>query len=214
MLCRVSDYLSAWALGFNTAGHGTSNTGGFSNGTLAGDQYATHGANSSDYAFIADSDTSNGLHYVFNPLLPASSNQNHFLWGELDNVQLGTGLGGGSGSDFSLSDFKVAFNGLDLSAAVGCRPRGNEVQSVIYGLMQGNTSALETVLTTCWALSASLNQHLRRDLRRCRQPCRILGHHRRCAGGCARRGTGLGTRRLSRLLHEKSEWKIALPFAA
>ncbi|MGO4801237.1 heme acquisition protein HasA [Pseudomonas sp. W22_MBD1_FP4] len=142
----VSEYLSAWALGFNTAGHGSSNTGGFSNGSLAGDQYATHGANSSDYAFIADSDTSNGLHYVFNPLLPASSNQNHFLWGELDNVQLGTGLGGGSGSDFSLTDFKVAFNGLDLSAASDAGRVGNEVQSVIYGLMQGNTSALETVL--------------------------------------------------------------------
>lgn len=143
----VNEYLSAWALGFATAGHGSSNTGGFSNGSLSGDQYATHGANSSDYAFIADSDTSNGLHYVFNPTLPASSNQNHFLWGELDNVQLGTGLGGGGGNDFSLTDFKVAFNGLDLSAASDAGRVGNEVQSVIYGLMQGNTSALETVLT-------------------------------------------------------------------
>ena len=34
----VSDYLSAWAVGFNTAGHGASNTGGFSNGTLSGDK--------------------------------------------------------------------------------------------------------------------------------------------------------------------------------
>ncbi|WP_431700982.1 heme acquisition protein HasA [Pseudomonas sp. BR20] len=142
----VSDYLSSWAVGFNTAGHGTSNTGGFSNGTLSGDQYSTHGANNSEYAFIADSDTSNGLHYVFNPSLPASSNLNHYLWGDLDNVQLGTGLGGGNGSDFSLSDFKVAFNGLDLSAAEGAGRAGNEVQSVIYGLMQGNTAALETVL--------------------------------------------------------------------
>ncbi|SED29457.1 heme-binding protein [Pseudomonas marginalis] len=142
----VSDYLSSWAVGFNTAGHGTSNTGGFSNGTLSGDQYSTHGANNSEYAFIADSDTGNGLHYVFNPSLPASSNLNHYLWGDLDNVQLGTGLGGGSGGDFSLSDFKVAFNGLDLSAAEGAGRAGNDVQSVIYGLMQGNTAALETVL--------------------------------------------------------------------
>jgi len=142
----VSDYLSSWAVGFNTAGHGTSNTGGFSNGTLSGDQYSTHGANNSEYAFIADSDTSNGLHYVFNPSLPASSNLNHYLWGDLDNVQLGTGLGGGNGSDFSLSDFKVAFNGLDLSAAEGAGRAGNDVQSVIYGLMQGNTAALEAVL--------------------------------------------------------------------
>lgn len=142
----LSDYLSDWALGFATAGHGTGNTGGFSNGTFSGDQYSTHGANNSDYAFIADSNTSNGLHYVFNPLLPASSNLNHYLWGNLDNVELGTGLTGGNGSDFDLSAYKVAFNGLDLFAAEGAGRTGNEVQSVIYGLMQGNTTALETVL--------------------------------------------------------------------
>lgn len=142
----LSDYLSDWALGFATAGHGTGNTGGFSNGTFSGDQYSTHGANNSDYAFIADSNTSNGLHYVFNPLLPASSNQNHYLWGNLDNVELGTGLTGGNGSDFDLSAYKVAFNGLDLFAAEGAGRTGNEVQSVIYGLMQGNTTALEAVL--------------------------------------------------------------------
>ena len=142
----VSDYLTDWALGFNTAGHGSSNTGGFSNGSLSGDQYSTHGANNSDYAFIADSNTSNGLHYVFNPALPASHNENHYLWGNLDNVQLGTGLGGGNGSDFTLDAFKVAFNGLDLSEAQGAGRVGNDVQNVIYSLMQGNTSALETVL--------------------------------------------------------------------
>lgn len=143
----LSDYLSDWAVGFATAGHGTGgNNGGFSNGTFAGDQYASHGANNSDYAFIADSDTSNGLHYVFNPTLPASSNLNHYLWGELDNVELGTGLTGGSGSDFDLSAYKVAFNGLDLSAAEGAGRTGNDVQAVIYGLIQGNTSALESVL--------------------------------------------------------------------
>ncbi|MFP5496739.1 MULTISPECIES: heme acquisition protein HasA [unclassified Pseudomonas] len=142
----VSDYLTDWALGFNTAGHGSSNTGGFSNGSLSGDQYSTHGANNSDYAFIADSNTSNGLHYVFNPALPASHNENHYLWGNLDNVQLGTGLSGGNGSDFTLDAFKVAFNGLDLSAAQGAGRVGNDVQNVIYSLMQGNTSALETVL--------------------------------------------------------------------
>lgn len=142
----LSDYLTDWAIGFATAGHGTGNTGGFSNGTFSGDQYSTHGANNSDYAFIADSNTSNGLHYVFNPALPASSNLNHYLWGNLDNVELGTGLTGGAGSDFDLSAYKVAFNGLDLFAAEGAGRAGNEVQSVIYGLMQGNTSALETVL--------------------------------------------------------------------
>ncbi|NBF03184.1 heme-binding protein [Pseudomonas sp. Fl5BN2] len=142
----INDYLTDWALGFKTAGHGTSNTGGFSNGSLSGDQYATHGAKGSDYAFIADSDTSNGLHYVFDPKQPASSNLNHYLWGELDNVQLGQELGGGSGSDFTLDTYKVAFNGLDLSSAEGAGRVGNAVQEVIYGLMQGNTAALTSVL--------------------------------------------------------------------
>ncbi|QJI31150.1 heme-binding protein [Pseudomonas sp. ADAK18] len=142
----VSDYLTSWTTGFQTAGHGQGNTGGFSNGTFSGDQYSTHGANNSDYAFIADSNTSQGLHYMYNPSLPAGSNLNHYLWGTLDNVELGTNLSGGNGSDFNLSDYKVAFNGLDLSTAEGAGRVGNSVQDVIFNLMQGNTSALETVL--------------------------------------------------------------------
>ncbi|AMK32979.1 heme acquisition protein HasA [Pseudomonas mosselii] len=142
----VDDYLAFWSAGFVTAGHGYSNTGGFSNGTFDGDQYATHGRNNSDYAFIADSDSANGLHYVFDPSKAPGDNLNHYLWGSLDNVSLGEVLGGGSGSDFSLGNYVVSFNGLDLDAAQGAGRAGNEVQGVIYGLMQGNTSALEGVL--------------------------------------------------------------------
>ncbi|TNF08686.1 MAG: heme-binding protein, partial [Pseudomonadales bacterium] len=90
----IDDYLAFWTTGFATAGHGDSNTGGFSNGTFSGDQYATHGANNSDYAFIADSDVSNGLNYVFDFTLPSGDNQNHYLYGQLDNVSLGEVLGG------------------------------------------------------------------------------------------------------------------------
>ncbi|MDH0647027.1 heme acquisition protein HasA [Pseudomonas sp. GD03858] len=147
----IDDYLAFWTAGFVTAGHGYSNTGGFSNGTFNGDQYATHGANGSDYAFIADSNTANGLHYVFDPSKAPGDNLNHYLWGSLDNVSLGEVLGGGSGSDFSLSNYVVSFNGLDLDAALGAGRAGNEVQSVIYGLMQGNTSALESALDTLLA---------------------------------------------------------------
>lgn len=144
----IAQYLVDWTAGFQTAGHGYSNTGGFSSGgrNMNGDQYATHGGNGSDYAFIADSNTTNGLHYVFTPGVPASSNMNHYLWGNLDNVQLGEVLGGGNGQDFSLDNYVVAFNGLDLSAAQGVGRVGNVVQDVIYGLMQGNTANLETVL--------------------------------------------------------------------
>ncbi|CRI59189.1 heme acquisition protein HasA [Pseudomonas sp. CCOS 191] len=147
----IDDYLAFWTTGFVTAGHGYSNTGGFSNGTFNGDQYATHGASGSDYAFIADSNTANGLHYVFDPSKAPGDNLNHYLWGSLDNVSLGEVLVGGGGSDFSLSNYVVSFNGLDLDAALGAGRAGNEVQSVIYGLMQGNTSALESALDSLLA---------------------------------------------------------------
>ena len=142
----VDNYLAFWTTGFVTAGHGYSNTGGFSNGTYDGDQYATHGRNSSDYAFIADSNDTNGLHYVWDQDLGASDNLNHYLWGSLDNISLGEVLGGGSGSDFTLSNYVVSFNGLDLDSALNAGRVGNEVHQVIYGLMQGNTTALESVL--------------------------------------------------------------------
>lgn len=147
----VDEYLAEWATGFATAGHGTSNTGGFNNGGFNGSQYATHGANGSDYAFIAGSDTANGLHYVFNPALPASSNQNHYLYGSLDNVSLGYDLSGGNGSNFALGNDVVTFSGLDLDSVLGAGRTGNEVHQVIYGLMQGNTSALEGVLDSLLA---------------------------------------------------------------
>lgn len=144
----VDQYLSEWATGFVTAGHGTTNTGGFNNGGFNGSQYATQGTNNSDYAFIAGSDTTNGLHYVFNPALPASSNQNHYLYGSLDSVSLGYDLTGGSGTNFALGGDVVTFSGLDLDAALGAGRTGNDVHQVIFGLMQGNTSALESVLDT------------------------------------------------------------------
>ena len=37
----VDQYLSEWATGFVTAGHGNSNTGGFNTGTYDGSEYAT-----------------------------------------------------------------------------------------------------------------------------------------------------------------------------
>ncbi|MDR0281188.1 MAG: heme acquisition protein HasA [Paucimonas sp.] len=144
----VDDYLAFWTAGFVTAGHGYSNTGGFSNGTFDGDQYSTHGRNGSDYAFIADSNDTNGLHYVWDPQLPASNNLNHYLYGSLDNISLGEVLGGGGGSDFSLSNYVVTFSGLNLDSVLDAGRVGNDVHQVIYGLMQGDTTALEGVLDT------------------------------------------------------------------
>jgi len=144
----VQDALSAWSTGFTTAGHGTGNTGGFNTGgrAMTGEQYATHGAQGSEYAFIAASDTDKGLNYVFDPKVSPGDNMNHYLWGELDTVTLGTGLQGGNGTDFGLNDYTVSFNGLDLSAASDAGRAGNAVQDVIYGLMKGDVSGLEGAL--------------------------------------------------------------------
>ncbi|MQU08654.1 heme acquisition protein HasA [Pseudomonas helleri] len=75
----IKDVLSVWSTGFKTAGHGTGNTGGFNtgDGKYDGEQYATSGANNSEYAYIAGSDTDNGLHYVYNPLVSPGDNMNH-----------------------------------------------------------------------------------------------------------------------------------------
>ena len=144
----IHDVLTDWAQGFKTAGHGVSNTGGFNGGAreLSGEQYATHGSHQSDYAFIAESNATQGLNYVYNPGVPAGDNMNHFLWGQLDNVKLGEVLTGGAGNEFALNDYTASFNGLDLSAASDAGRAGNAVQDVIYGLMKGDVSGLEGAL--------------------------------------------------------------------
>ena len=120
----IGDVLSDWAQGFKTAGHGLSNTGGFNSGVSAqdGEQYATHGANKSDYAFIAGSDTNNGLHYVYDPKVSAGDNMNHYLWGELDSVSLGEVLTGGSGSAFGLAPYiRIAYALDEASLLAACK---------------------------------------------------------------------------------------------
>ncbi|MFJ4392689.1 heme acquisition protein HasA [Pseudomonas soli] len=142
----VDQYLSVWAAGFKTADHNASNTGGFNEGGTDGSQYAIRGTNGSNYAVIAQSDTQTGLHYVWDASLPASSNLNHYLYGELDTVTLGNTLLKDASGNYSVQSLAVSFDGLDLSAAQGAGRAGNDVHNVIYNLMQGKTGALETVL--------------------------------------------------------------------
>ena len=142
----VDQYLSAWATGFKTADHNASNTGGFNEGGTDGSQYAIRGTNGSNFAVIAESDTPTGLHYVWNASLPAGDNQNHYLYGELDTVTLGNTLLRDASGNYSVQALAVSFDGLDLNAAQGAGRAGNDVHNVIYNLMQGKTSGLETVL--------------------------------------------------------------------
>lgn len=146
---KISDYLQTWETGFVTAGHGAGATGGFNTAGIlpptTGEQYATP-SKVSNYAMIAESETSGGLNYVFKLLGGSSSNMNHYLWGTLDNVELGQKLTGGKGTNFSLAENNVSFNGLDLSAPEGAGRAGNPVHEVVYGLMKGNADPLEATL--------------------------------------------------------------------
>ncbi|WP_455922177.1 heme acquisition protein HasA [Pseudomonas putida] len=147
---KISDYLQGWEAGFVTAGHGAGATGGFNTSSMilpptTGDQYAT-ASKTSNYAMIAESDTADGLNYVFKMFGAESPNMNHYLWGDLDNVQLGQKLSGGKGVDFTLAENNVSFNGLNLSAPDGAGREGNPVQEVVYGLMKGNPDPLEATL--------------------------------------------------------------------
>ena len=146
---KISDYLQSWETGFVTAGHGKGATGGFNTAggmfpATQGEQYGT-ASKVSEYAMIAESETANGLNYVFK-LLPGDANMNHYLWGQLDHAQLGQELSGGKGTDFALAKNNVSFNGLDLSAPEGAGKAGNPVHEVVYGLMKGNTDPLEATL--------------------------------------------------------------------
>jgi len=146
---KISDYLQTWETGFVTAGHGAGATGGFNTAgmlpSFTGEQYATP-SKVSDYAVIAESDTASGLNYVFKLFGVSDPNLNHYLWGTLDNVELGRDLTGGKGADFSLAKNNVSFNGLDLSAPEGAGRAGNPVHEVVYGLMNGNADPLEATL--------------------------------------------------------------------
>ena len=146
---KISDYLQSWEAGFSTAGHGKGSSGAFNTAGIfpatKGEQYGTTGKDS-DYAMIAESNTPGGLNYVFKLLGAESPNMNHYLWGSLDNVQLGQDLNGGKGTNFTLSEENVTFNGLNLSAPEGAGREGNPVQEVVYGLMKGNTDPLEATL--------------------------------------------------------------------
>ncbi|MDE1168254.1 MAG: heme acquisition protein HasA [Pseudomonas sp.] len=144
----IQSYLNSWGSGFSTAGHGKANTGSFnkSNGlNPEGEQYGTK-AKEGNYAFVAESNTDTGLHYQFKIFEPSTSNQNHYLWGNLDNIKLGEGLQGGKGTNFTLKQNEVSFNGLDLTAEYGAGRAGNPVHELVYGLMKGETTQLEARL--------------------------------------------------------------------
>lgn len=137
----ISDYLADWAGYFGDADHRVGevengvNTGGFYPGSLSGTQYALSSPNS-DAGFIAGGSLTYSLFSA-----PA-----HTVYGNLDSISLGTDVAsGGSGFYFAPGDQEVSFNGLGLSSLLS-EGHSGVVHEVIYGLMSGDATALDTVL--------------------------------------------------------------------
>ena len=142
----IADYLADWAGYFGDANHRVGevedgvNTGGFYPGSLSGTQYALTSPNS-DAGFIADGSLTYSL---FSP--PA-----HTVYGTLNSISLGTDvITTGSGFDFSPGQEEVSFDGLGLSSLLS-EGHSGIVHQVIYGLMSGDATALDSALDTILA---------------------------------------------------------------
>ncbi len=134
----VADYLADWSAYFGDVNHRPgqvvdgSNTGGFNPGPFDGSQYALK-STASDAAFIAGGD----LHYTL------FSNPSHTLWGKLDSIALGDTLtGGASSGGYALDSQEVSFSNLGLDSLIA-QGRDGTVHKVVYGLMSGDSSALQ-----------------------------------------------------------------------
>lgn len=137
----ISDYLSEWSANFGDVNHtrGTvtsDNTGKFYGGDrLSGTEYGIVSKANNETAFIAEGELT---YTLFND--PA-----HTLYGQLDSLSFGNVLHGGGTTPFSLEEVDVSFHGLDLSS-IREDAHDGVVHQVIYGLMSGDTQALETAL--------------------------------------------------------------------
>ena len=146
----LSDILTDWTTYF-TGSH-TNIPGSFSGtadnswytyygAALSGSTY-TYGSDADGYKFVAEGD----FYYYFNstvtPASPASPD-NHTLFGELDSISLYTDADGdGSADDLFLT---INFDTAITSAIT--EGQDGDVFEIIYGLMQGDASALLAELT-------------------------------------------------------------------
>ncbi|MCI1032185.1 MULTISPECIES: heme acquisition protein HasA [Raoultella] len=136
----IHDYLAEWSATFGDVNHTNgnvddSNSGGFYGGALSGSQYAITSTANNITSFVAEG---NLTYTLF-------ADPAHTLYGSLDGLSFGDGLQGGSSSPYNIQALDVSFSGLGLSSA---QSEGHDgiVHEVVYGLMSGDTSALETAL--------------------------------------------------------------------
>ncbi|MFP6847647.1 MAG: heme acquisition protein HasA [Pseudomonas sp.] len=137
----VADYLADWAGYFGDANHRIGevedgvNTGGFYPGSLSGTQYALSSPNS-DAGFIAGGSLTYSLF----------ADPAHTVYGSLDSISLGTDVAeNASGFYFAPGFEEVSFDGLGLSSLLS-EGHDGVVHEVIYGLMSGDATALDTAL--------------------------------------------------------------------
>lgn len=142
----ISDYLADWSAYFGDVNHregevveGGDNTGGFYPGYLSGTQYAI-GSTESAAGLIVDGSLAYSL-FV---------SPSHTMYGTIDSIQLGTGLS--ATGPYTLESVEVTFEGLS-DYLVSALSEGHEgiVHQIIYGLMSGDASALESALDTILA---------------------------------------------------------------
>lgn len=140
----IIGYLQNWKVEFERSPGAGVRVGDFSgrDTPLSGSQYAV-GGRTSDYGFIAGSDSNNGLKAVTNWSLDHGSTFRSYFWGKLDSITLGQHLSGRE--QFSMNEDVVAFRGLGLSAT---KEEGNPnaVHNIISSLAAGDIDPLRHLL--------------------------------------------------------------------
>lgn len=140
----IADYLADWAGYFGDANHRIGeveidgpNAGGFYPGSLSGTQYSLS-SQESDAGFIAGGSLTYSLFSA-----PA-----HTVYGTLDSISLGTDvIKTSAGFDFTPGEEEVSFDGLGLSSLLS-QGHSGIVHKVIYGLMSGDATELDSALDT------------------------------------------------------------------
>lgn len=146
----LSDFFGDFSAFYAQAGH--EYTSSFNNpttfpGPLFGSEYAITSSLGTieDFSFIAGAAEGNELTYT---LFSGDPSDYHTLYGSLDSLEFGTGLVPwdltGTG-DFELGETYLDITGLGLEGALS-EGQANIVHEVVWGLMGGDSSALEGVL--------------------------------------------------------------------
>lgn len=109
---------------------------------LSGDTY-TYGNDTLGYAFEVTGD----LYYYFNSFItPGGAGQTsdtHVVFGEIETITISTSTADIDGTSL----FTFDFTGDEIASALSEGDDG-DVFEIIYGLMNGSTDALQTVLST------------------------------------------------------------------